>query len=166
MAQILKHAAVILTVLLAGLGIPYAFFAGSGTLGGSGLDAVSGATPVVPDQPSGIFFVLLNTDRHPGTAEDWARFFSEQEVDVIMEDIHCFVPFGDAAGAELADRYRIRLAENQMEVTGEDGTLIVSRAEHGLFDAIVLSADAASFFDYSEVFKRNDVMVIRIGSEP
>lgn len=132
---------------------------------GQEVDAVSGSSLVIPDQPGGTFYVLLNTKRHPVTAAEWDDFFSEREVGVIMEDVECFVSRGDAPGRELADRYKARLAENQMRVKTEDGTLIASRAENGLFDVIILSKEAEAAYDYSKVFLRDEVLVIPVLSE-
>ena len=131
-------------------------------------DAVSGASMEIPDQPSGSYLVLIRTDLHAQTIDDWTRFFTEQPVDVIMEDIHCFVDQSDAAGQEVADRYRLRLAENQMTVTSENGTLLVSKAENGIFDVIVLSKEMADLQDYSKAVSRADVTTLLVegGEDP
>ncbi len=164
--RVLKHIMTVLVLLAVLLGLPAAHFARQGTLFGPA-DAVSGASLVVPDQPSGTFFVLLNEDRHPATGGEWEKFFREQEVDVIMEDISCLVTRGDAAGAELAERYLARLAENQMKLTAEDGTLVASRAENGLFDVIIISADAEPVYDYGAAFARPGTAVIEVaGGSP
>ena len=159
--SITGHVLIISAALLVLLGLPFAHFAGKGTLG-AGADAVSGASLEVPDQPSGTFFVLLNRDRHPMTQGEWENFFSEREVDVIMEDVHCLIPRGDAPGKELAERYLARLAENQMTLNAEDGTLVVSKAEAGLFDVIVVSAEAERVYDYSAAFARPGTLVMKV----
>ena len=127
-----------------------------------GADAVSSASLEIPDQPSGSYLVLIRSDLHAQTMEDWTDFFTEQPVGVIMEDIHCFVDQADAAGLEMAERYQLRLAENQMTVTRENGTLLVSKAENGLFDVIVLSKEMADLQDYRKVMARPDVTVLRV----
>ena len=159
--RLVKHLLFVAAALFVCLGAPCLYFMRAGTLFGA-TDAVSGASLEVPDQPSGTFLVLLNRQRHPLTTEEWEAFFSEREVGVIMEDIHCLISKGDEAGKELADRYRARLAENQMEVTAEDGTLVASRAENGIFDVILISTDAAQIYDYSRITDDTDTMVIQV----
>ena len=62
----------------------------------------------------------------------------------------------------MADRYRLRLPENQMKVTKENGTLLVSKAENGLFDVIVLSKEMADLQGYEEAMARGDVTVLTV----
>ena len=57
---------------------------------------------------------------------------------------------------------RLRLAENQMTVTRENGTLLVSKAENGLFDVIVLSKEMADLQDYKKAMSREDVTALMI----
>ena len=130
--------------------------------GGDGIDAVSSASLEIPDQPSGSFTVLMNRDRHPETAEAWERFFTEQPVDVIMEDLCCLVAEGDIPGEEMAQRCRKRLAENQMKLRRENASLLVSKAEQGLFDVVILSAEMEAYFDYSAAMASESVYTIKI----
>lgn len=163
--RLAKHILIIAAALFVCLGIPFLYFLQKGTLFGNAADAVSGASLDIPDRPSGSFYILLNTERHPLTAQEWDDFFSEREVGVIMEDIHCLVTRGDAAGIELAERYQARLAENQMAVTAEDGTLVVSRTEQGLYDVVIISSDAEPAYDYSRAFQDPETLVISVGGE-
>lgn len=125
-----------------------------------GADAVSGASVEIPDQPSGTCLILIRNDLHAGTIGEWTDFFSEKPVGVIMEDLHCFVDQADPTGQEMARRYMLRLAENQMTVTRENGTLLVSKAENGLFDVIVLSKEMADLQDYRAAAAREDVTAL------
>ncbi len=129
-----------------------------------GADAVSSASMEIPDQPSGSYLVLIRSDLHEDTLGEWTDFFTEKPVGVIMEDLHCFVDQADTTGQEMADRYRLRLAENQMTVTKENGTLLVSKAENGLFDVIVLSKEMADLQDYEKAMSREDVTVLKVDS--
>ena len=43
----------------------------------------------------------------------------------------------------MADSFRSRLPENQMRIDEEDGALLLSRADAGLFDILILSREAA-----------------------
>lgn len=162
MRRIIRHFIFIAAALMVCLGIPGLYYYRTGTLFHAGIDAVSAATAEIPDQPSGQFVVLLNTEKHPLTEAEWTAFFSEQDVDVIMEDIRCFVSRDDAAGIELAERYRARLAENQMKIRSEDGTLIASRAGHSLFDVIILSKESAEQYGYSSETLPEQVRIISV----
>ena len=146
--RLAKHMAADAAALFLCLGIPCLYFLHAGTLFNRNADAVSGASLLVPEQPSGTFLVLLNRERHPATMEEWSDFFRERDVDVIMEDISCLASKGDVNGLKLADRYLTRLAQNQMNITVEDGTLIASKAEAGIYDVIILSKEAAEAYGY------------------
>ncbi|MDO4407972.1 MAG: hypothetical protein Q4C16_03410 [Eubacteriales bacterium] len=152
-------AAVLLCIILPG----YFFTDLPARLAGNA-DAVSSASMEIPDQPSGSFLVLIKSDLHEDTLGEWTDFFTEQPVGVIMEDLHCFVDQADVSGQEAADRYRLRLAENQMTVTKENGTLLVSKAENGLFDVIVLSKEMADLQDYEKAMSREDVTAVMVES--
>lgn len=158
----LRHVAIVAAALLLCLVLPGLFYAHRCGLLTGGADAVSSASLEVPDQPSGEYVILLNRERHPLTLEQWSDFFSEKPVDVIMEDLRCMTVSGDVLGRQLAERYRARLAENQLRLRAENGVLVVSRAENGLFDAIILSRETAEAFDYSAVYARPDVAVLRV----
>ena len=163
--RLIKHIAASAAALFICLGIPCLYFMHTGGLFSGNPDTVSGATLVVPEKPSGTFLVLVNKERHPATMQEWTDFFTEKEVGVIMEDVHCLITKGDAAGKELAERYQARLAENQMQVTQEDGTLVVSKAENGLFDVVILSTDVANLYDYSRIRESDRTAVLSITGE-
>jgi hypothetical protein len=162
-----RHAAVILAALFVILGIPALLYTDVGTFfGGTRSDAVSGASLDLPDQPSGEFLVLVNRTKHPDTLSAWTDFFSEQPVDVIMEDISCITLDGDAAGIQLARRYQARLAENQMTIRQEDPVLTASRGEWGLFDIIILSREMADGYRFDTVYANPEVAVIEVKGAP
>ena len=153
----LEHIVIVAVALVLCLGLPaFLYLPGSG-----GVDAVSGASLEAPDQPSGEFVVIVNRDRHTALRE-WADFFSEREVGVIMEDISCVTAAGDASGEQLARRYQARLAENQMRLRSENGVLAVSKAEKGLYDVLILSKEAAEAYDYSTVYARPEALVLTV----
>ena len=155
--RILDHIGIILAALLLCLGLPALIYLPKG----DGVDAASGASLEVPDQPSGEFVVILNRERH-AALEEWEAFFTEREVGVIMEDLRCATASGDAAGLQLAQRYEARLAENQMSLRSENGTLLVSKAERGLYDVVILSRETADACDYSAVYARPDALVLTV----
>ena len=158
----LKHIGIVLVGLFLCLVLPGLFYVDVGAVLSGAIDAVSGASMDLPDQPSGQFVVIINRDRHPLTLDEWSSFFREEEVGVIMEDISCLAATSDPAGVQLARRYMARLAENQMVLTTENSLLVVSRAENGLYDVIVLSKEMADAVDFSEVYARGDAAVITV----
>ncbi len=132
---------------------------------GDGADAVSSAS-VILDAPSGSYVVLLNGDRHTrwDTAGDWADFFRGESL-VIMDDAECLVAEGDAGGFEMADSYRSRLPENQMKIRREDGLMMLSRAQVGGFDVIVMSKEFADAYSAQTAYGVGGVEVIEIGGD-
>lgn len=127
---------------------------------GGGVDAVSSAS-VILDKPSGNYVVLLNGARHQkyGTTQSWIDFFGGESL-VIMDDVDCMVGDSDAGGIQMAESYRSRLPENQMNVKVENGLMMLSKAELGRFDVIVMSQEFADAFGAASAYDRADVAVI------
>ncbi len=161
--QVIRHILVILAALFVLLGLPAMYFT-QGTTGET--DSVSGASQAVPERPSGEFVVLMSKERHPDSLDAWTDFFSERPTDVIMEDLSCMTVQDDAAGLQLARRYQSRLAENQMTVRQENPVLVASRAENGLFDAIILSKEAADAYQFSDLYHDSAISVISVKGAP
>ena len=158
LAQVLQHFFIIGAGLLLCLGLPaYACLPAGG-----GADAVSSASQVAPEQPSGEFLLILNRERHTAVAQ-WKDFFTEKPVEVIMEDLSCAVAKEDGPGLALAQRFQARLAERQMTLRSEEGTLLVSKAEQGIYDLLILSKEAAEAFDYRAVCARPEALALQIG---
>lgn len=139
--KVIRHAGVVIAALLLLAGVPVCrtgYF--QNRL--SGVDAVSSATMII-DQPSGAYVVLINRDRHPDAEKlsTWETFFSGEEIGFLFEDISCTVADSDAAGLELAKSFQSRLPENQMSVRLEDITLMLSKAQYGRFDVILMSRE-------------------------
>ena len=159
----LAHLCAVLAALFVTLGIPALAYGVPGLLvGANAPDAVSRASMELPEQPSGNFVILLNTDKHPGTAADWATFFSGGETDVIMDDVACMAAEGDATGVQLAERFQARLAENQMTVRQVNGTLLASRADAGVFDVVIVSEEMADMLALETAYDRADTAVIAV----
>lgn len=127
-------------------------------------DAVSQATLVLPDEPSGEFVVLINKSIHGDTLNEWTEFFSG-EYAVIFDDLSCLVPTGDAAAQQLAERFCAQLPENQMTVRTEDATLLASKLDAGLIDTAVFSAELAQALKLPENGSGDIVAVRIIGGE-
>ena len=164
--RLLTHTGVVAAGILLLIGLPLhlsGFF--YGIFGLSGPDAVSGASIIV-DRPSGQYVVLMNKAFHPDSEKlaDWERFFSGEEVSYFFEDIACDVPSGDTGGMEMARSFQSRLPENQMSVRTEDLTLLMSRADHGLFDVLILSREYADIAG-TDSLSGDAVLEVDIASE-
>jgi len=155
------HIGAVTLALFVTLGIPALAYVDFPALSGV-VDAVSRASMDLPEQPSGNFVILLNRTRHSGTAEDWATFFSGGETDVIMDDVACLAAQGDATGVQLAERFRSRLAENQMTVRTINPTLLASRADAGVYDVAIVSEEMAEALTLSTAYERAETAVITV----
>lgn len=130
-------------------------------------DAVSSATAqsVSAEDMKGSYVVLINKSLHDraGTTADWIQFFSfADDTPLIMEDIVCQIADTDAQGMETAEKYRARLPENQMKLHTEAGALLLSKAELGKFDVLILSEAAARTYGAHTMYDRDDVAVIKL----
>lgn len=156
------HIATIALSLALFLGAPLLLHVDMASLFSVGTDLVSSAT-TIQAAPDGKFYILINADRHPDkdVLADWVTFFEDKEAaPLIMEDVSCVVPEGDAAGLDMATSLQSRLAENQMRLRIEDGTLAMSKAEAGLFDVMVLSEGAYEAFGAEGIAGRPNVEVV------
>ena len=162
---LLRHALVVTALLVLTLGIPL-FATGYPQRLASGTDAVSAAT-VVLAQPSGAYVVLINRERHPDAEKlaTWVDFFNGKDIGFLFEDISCIVASGDAAGQKLARSFQSRLPENQMKVRTEDATLLLSKAEYGKYDVLLLSKEAFDAYQAEELLEKEDAEVIEAGRE-
>ncbi|MBQ6505667.1 MAG: hypothetical protein IJI57_17305 [Flexilinea sp.] len=165
--KIWHHIIFVLLSLFVILGIPSLFHAdwSRAYFLNDEVDAISGATLDVPDQPSGVYYVFVNKNYHSKTLEEWQNFFEEKPVDVIMEDISCQVLNSDSSGFELAQRYQARLAENQMKLKTEDAALVASKIENAFFDVAIISKDFSDIFALENVFTDPNVRTITIEGE-
>lgn len=162
--QVIKHILIIMAGAFLMLGLP---FLGSDYYQGmkDGVDAVSSASLIL-DQPSGEYVILINRNFHQNADNLvlWQHFFRGEEVSYIFEDITCSVASGDAGGQEMARSFQSRLPENQMRIQAEDATLLLSRADHGKFDVIVLSKEFAEGYSAETAYRDNvDVILLSAG---
>lgn len=159
--KIIKHIMMVSVSLFVILGIPFLYLQSAS---GSGeTDAVTGASVII-DQPSGDYFVFINKDRRKSgdTLATWKDFFHGEEISYVFEDITCYVAENDAAGFTMAQSFQSRLPENQMTIRKEDGTLLLSKAENGKYDIIILSVEAADIYKVDDLMKRQDTEVCRV----
>ena len=162
--NLIKHIAITAAALIIILGIPAL---SSDTvrayLRGEDPDAVSSST-VILDAPSGSFVALINEEKRKDadTLATWKKFFSGEEIGFVFEDIVCGVGRGDSAAKEMAQSLQSRLPENQMRIEVEDATLMLSKAEYGRFDIILMSVEYAKAFGIKTVEDNEGVTAARL----
>ena len=130
-------------------------------------DAVSSATakPVSAGDMSGKYIVFINRELHDkaGTTGDWEKFFSfTDDVPLIMEDITCKVAQFDSEGLDTARKYQARLPENQMKIEQEAGVMLLSKAELGRFDVMIMSEAAAKSYSAQTLYDKENILTIKM----
>lgn len=164
--KLVKHIAITVISIILILGIPFINTDYFKSLISDDPDAVSSSSIVI-DKPSGDYVVLINLDKH--TDEEnlglWHDFFEGKDVSYIFEDINCTVASNDANGLTMAQNFQTRLPENQMTLRTEDGVLMLSKAEFGKFDVIVMSQEIADFYTADTLFEKQNIDVINVSGE-
>lgn len=169
MKKLLGHIAVsVMTVLLL-MALPLLLSGNIGVLFGKKTDAVASATKAL-DKPSGEYRVFINTSLHTDASdlESWKDFFETGDTDGIinvLEDISCTVAEGDIGGLEMAESFMSRLPENQMKIRTEDPTLMISKAEQGRFDVIVMSKETADSFSAQTIPENTSALMLSVKGE-
>lgn len=130
-------------------------------------DAVSSATaqPVSAGDMSGKYIVFINRGLHDkaGTTGDWEKFFSfTDDVPLIMEDITCKVAQLDSEGLDTARKYQARLPDNQMKIEQEAGVMLLSKAELGRFDVMIVSEAAAKSYSAQTLYDKENNLTIKM----
>jgi hypothetical protein len=163
--NILKHMGVVLAGVVLLLVIPFWKTDYFKQLTNKEVDAVASASVVI-DQPSGEYEVLINRDMHPDAdnLDTWISFFSGGEISYLFEDISCSVIKGDAGALTMARSFQSRLPEKQMSVQTEDATLLMSRADNGKYDIIIISKEYAKSYGAATAVGTNTTL-INIDSE-
>ena len=126
-----------------------------------GTDAVSSASAIV-EAPSGKYTVLINRERHKSESDmaAWREFFSGGDFTIIFDDINCMTLNGDDGAYTMAQSFRSRLPENQMKVGTGDPITVLSKAEYGLFDMLLLSDEAAAGYGITDITAGGSVEII------
>ncbi|MBQ9058221.1 MAG: hypothetical protein IJ125_03435 [Atopobiaceae bacterium] len=160
--NVLIHIASLVVSLVLFVGVPLAMTGQLGQLTAATPDVVSSATHMI-DAPSGNYVIFLNAQRHtdPDVRQRWMSFLKGQDTELIMEDLSCVTCSGDPSAHDLALSLQSRLAENQMTVRVENPMLALSKAEHGYFDVLVLSSEAAEQYNAETVENLDFVEVVR-----
>jgi hypothetical protein len=148
MKNFFKHTAIVLAGVFLLLGIPFFTTDYFKNLFREDTDAVTSATVVI-DQPSGEYMVLINKEMHKDeeNLNTWIQFFKGEEISYLFEDISCSVMMGDTGALTMAQSFQSRLPEKQMSIQTEDATLLMSRADQGKYDIIILSKEFAKSYD-------------------
>ena len=165
--KILRHIAIVAAAVIVFLGIP---FLRSDTYkeltGKSAADTVSSASVII-EEPSGEYQIYINKDRHPDEENlaTWIDFFEGKEISYLFEDIPCMVAKGDSLGLEAAKSLQSRLPENQMVIKEADPTLMLSKADQGRYDVIIISREMAEIYAADSVTGHEETIGVTLKSE-
>jgi hypothetical protein len=70
---------------------------------------------------------------------------------------------GDSGALTMAQSFQSRLPEKQMSIQEENGALLLSRADHGKYDIMILSKEFAESYDITTIDDGNAVRIDVIG---
>ncbi len=163
--NIFRHIFIVIASLFLLLGVPFLrtdYFANM--IGG--VDGMTSASLVI-DKPSGEFVLFINKGEHPNSEKlgKWLDFFEGREFTYIFEDIHMLVAKGDVGGLSMARSLQSQLPENQMVLRQEDGILLTSKAEEGLYDMILMSKEVADAYPTEALFQDSNTIALRISGK-
>jgi hypothetical protein len=150
MKNLIKHAGIVLAGVLLLLGVPFFTTDAFRNLLQGETDAVASASVLI-EQPSGEYLVFINRNMHPDeeNLNTWVQFFSGEEISYLFEDISCSVISADTSARTMAQSFQSRLPEKQMRIQTEDGSFLMSRADQGKYDIMILSKEFADAYDVS-----------------
>ncbi|MBR1862560.1 MAG: hypothetical protein IJ806_00530 [Ruminococcus sp.] len=168
MRSVLRHGAVTVLGLFILIGLPF-FSSDYFKRLRNGEDAVSGAT-VALDKPSGEYVVFINRDLHTDSKNlsIWEGFFARGEDEGIynvFEDLSCTVADSDPSGLEMARSFQSLLPENQMKVRTENIVLMLSKAENGRFDLIIMSRELAEVYKADRIAEQTGALMLTVSQE-
>jgi hypothetical protein len=155
-----KHMGIVLAGAFLLLGIPFLKTDYFKKMTNEDVDAVTSASVVI-DQPSGEYIVLINRDMHTDAdnLKTWISFFGGEEISYLFEDISCSVIDGDTGALTMARSFQSRLPEKQMSVKAEDATLLMSRADNGKYDIIIISKEYAKSYGVTTAEGENTTLI-------
>jgi hypothetical protein len=162
--RFLGHSLVVLAGVALLLGVPFLTTDYAKSMRNGTVDTVSSASVII-DQPSGDYIVLINQNLHTNrdNLDTWVQFFSGQEISYLFEDISCSVISGDSGALTMAQSFQSRLPEKQMSIQEENATLLMSRADHGKYDMMILSKEFAESYDAATIDDGTAVVIDVIG---
>jgi hypothetical protein len=160
MKKIIFHAAIVLAGVFLLLGIPFFTTDYFKNLINGDTDAVTSASVII-DQPSGEYIVLINREMHRDeeNLNTWMQFFGGEEISYLFEDISCSVIAADTGALTMAQSFQSRLPEKQMTIRTEDATLLMSRADRGKYDIIIISKEFAKSYDATTAEGKNTALI-------
>ena len=166
--KIVRHILVTVIFLSLILGVPFFTSDHFKRIVSGSTDAVASASVKI-DQPSGEYCVFINSDVHPDkeALDLWISYFRDGNTDVItlFEDIECSVAESDPIALTMAQSYQSGLAENQMKIKQEDPTLMLSKADNGKFDIMIMSAELADALKAETACERSSTILLRVKGE-
>ncbi len=166
--KIVRHILVTVISLAVILGVPYFTSDHFKRLVSGSTDDVASASVKI-DQPSGEYCVFINSASHldKEALDLWISYFRDGNTDVItlFEDIECSVAEGDPTGLAMAQSYQSGLAQNQMTIKEEDPTLMLSKADNGKFDIMIMSAELADALKADTACERSETILLRVKGE-
>lgn len=109
---------------------------------GRSIDTIASATKTLA-QPTGKYVIYINKDLHDEESiKTWTTFFTDYEnFSFSMENIACAVARGDTGAQNMAASFQSQLPENQMQLTVENPTVLLSRMLYGKYDMVLLSQE-------------------------
>jgi galactitol-specific phosphotransferase system IIB component len=87
------------------------------------------------------------------------QFFGGEEISYLFEDISCSVIAADTGALTMAQSFQSRLPEKQMTIRTEDATLLMSRADRGKYDIIIISKEFAKSYDATTAEGKNTALI-------
>lgn len=162
--KIARHIIIVAAAVFVLVGIPFLRSDSFAKITGrSAADTVSSASVII-DQPSGEYQIYINKAKHPDEEKlaTWIDFFEGKEISYLFEDITCMVAKGDRLGMEAAKSLQSRLPENQMTIREVDPTLMLSKADHGRYDIIILSKEMAEVYSAQTVEENQDTIDVTL----
>ena len=159
----LLHITIVIVSLFLIIGVPFLVYFDK-IFPSDDTDAVSSASLVIPEKPSGEIYVYMNTEKHADSLSLWEDFFNERDEEVIFDDVRCMVAIGDVTGVEAARRFMAKLPENQMTIYKENVSLVVSRTENAMIDVVILSKETVDSFAVKNKIEGVTVFAVKGGS--
>jgi len=149
------------------VGIPFlaAWFPNRAYLSGK-IDAISSASVII-DKPSGDYVVYINKELRKKEENNtiWKEFFESKDIPIIFEDIKCQIILGDKGAYELAQSFQSRLPQNQMSIEVMDGTFLVSKADSGRYDILIMSKEFYEAYRAESIAENTNSEIVFIISE-
>lgn len=136
-------------------------------LTGQSVDSISSATTTLA-QPSGNYVIFINEDLHDADSlQTWTTFFTDYEnFTFSMENIACAAARGDQGAVDMAASFQSQLPENQMQLTIENPTVLLSRMQYGKYDMVLMSQEFIDSYGNVDGGKHCTILHVTGGSDP